>query len=148
MKYQDGATLIIILIIVLAIMSITTLGLEMSMLEFKTTSRLQTNTRDFYQAENCLHTAIQKIYAASTPLDVHPYSLLDPLRSNLDWWQKQDRSCGKNIFSYTQLLADKTPDDYTFYRITVYAYPNQLIQVTIGKSLVQSLPILLSWRRG
>jgi hypothetical protein len=148
MKHQHGATLIIILIVVLVITSITVLGFEMSMLEFKTTTQLQTNTLDFYRAENCLHTAMQKIYAANTPVHPHDYSLLDVRQRPTSWWQSNGDACGKNIFSYTQLLTEKTTDDYTFYRITVYGYPNQLLQVTIGKSFVQSLPILISWRHG
>ncbi|MSP53271.1 MAG: hypothetical protein EXR81_03355 [Gammaproteobacteria bacterium] len=149
MKDQHGATLIIILIIVLAIMSITTIGFEMSLLEFKNTTQSQNSTLDFYRAENCLHEAMQKIYIASTPPDAKDYSLLDVREMPVSWWQKNgETSCGKSIWHYTQLLTKKTSDEYTFYRITVYAYPNQLLQVTMGKSFGSSLPILLSWRQG
>lgn len=146
-KHQQGATLIIILIIILAIMSITVIGFEMSLLEFKNTTQLQTTMLDFYRAENCLHEAMQIIYTASTPPDAKKYGLLDFTKLNANWWRSHGKECSKSVWSYTELLAEKTQDEYSFYRITVYAYPHQLLQITIGKSFVKLLPIINSWKQ-
>jgi hypothetical protein len=145
-KTQHGATLIIILIIILAIMSITAVGFEMSMLEFKNTTRLQATTIDFYRAENCLHQATQIIYVATTPPKVKNYSMLDFSQLSPSWWDTNAYRCAKNLWSYTQLLTDATHDGYTFYHITVYSYPHQLLQATVGKLFGQSLPTIISWR--
>jgi Tfp pilus assembly protein PilX len=159
MKYttkQNGAILIIMLIIVLVIMSISAIALEMSLLEFKNTTRLNTTTVDFYNAENCLHETAQKIYSATEPLAhsinckgkscVNDYTLLYFKQLPISWWETHGNFCAKNIWRYTELLAEKTSDDYTFYRITVYYYPYGLLQMTIGKSFIMQQPVIQSWQ--
>jgi len=155
---QQGATLIIILIITVLIMSLTAVGLEMSLSEFKSSTQLQLNTVDFYRAENCLQQTIQIIYSSKQPLPTLPschqkkhcannYSLLEFTQLPPSWWQRYGDNCGKNIWSYTQLLAENSGDERSFYRISVYAYPHTLLQVTIGKSFAQSFPLLVSSSR-
>ena len=154
---EHGATLIIILIIILAIMSITAVGFEISMLEFKNATRLQTRIIDFYRAENCLHQAIQEIYSAKQPLPhstncgyqicANDYSLLDFTKLSVSWWDAHRYVCAKNIWSYTQLLAEGVDDNRYFYRITVYAYPHDILQATIGKSFNRLAPTIISWRQ-
>lgn len=156
-QLQRGATLIIILIITVLIMSLTAIGLELSTLEFKNALQQQNQMSDYYKTENCLHEGMKIIYAANQALTTAPncnsrkncandYDTLELTTLSPSWWQTYSVQCSKNIWRYTQLLTTTT-DHYTFYRITVYHFPNQFMQVTLGKAFDTKQPIIFSWQQ-